>query len=221
MSALFTVFLGAPGAGKGTQAAAAAQALRLAHISSGDMFRRAIARDDELGRTVCAYLEKGTLVPDEITTRMVLDELKGSNQGIILDGFPRNLRQAMSLDAALGREDRALGCVIYIKVAESELLRRLSARWLCRQCQAPHTCPNGEGETTCQKCAGELYQRPDDQPETVQRRLEVYFAETAPLIAYYRDQDKLCEIDGEGEVETITQRITEVLRDGESIGCQR
>jgi len=217
-SGLITVFLGAPGAGKGTQAAAAAVVLGLAHISSGDMFRRAVGRDDDLGHTVRACMEKGALVPDEITTRMVLDELKGSNQGIILDGFPRNINQATSLDNALILENRGLDYVIYIKVAEDELLRRLSSRWLCRSCQMPFTRSDNQGPTSCTKCSGELYQRTDDQPETVKKRLVVYFNETAPLITYYRDQGKLCEVDGEGDIDTITQHILQALRGGENLG---
>jgi len=215
---LITVFLGAPGAGKGTQAAAVAEALGLTHISSGDMFRRAVAREDELGSTVRACMEKGALVPDEITTRMVLDELKGAAQGIILDGFPRNLNQAASLDEALTQEGRALDIVIYIKVAEEELLRRLSSRWLCRLCQAPYTRLGDNGPTSCTKCPGELYQRSDDQPETVKARLKVYFSETAPLISYYQNQGKLCEIDGEGAIDTITPSINAALQGRMDIG---
>jgi adenylate kinase len=207
------VFLGAPGAGKGTQAASVAKVLNLQHISSGDMFRRAVERADNLGRTVRTYMEKGALVPDEITTRMVLDELKASGRGIILDGFPRNLKQAMILDEALQQEQRAVDRVVYIKVSEAELLRRLSSRWLCRRCQAPYTQADKVLPAVCAKCSGELYQRPDDQPETVRKRLTVYFTETAPLIAYYRKQNKLDEVDGQGEVTTISKRIISALTD--------
>jgi len=216
-----TVFLGAPGAGKGTQAALVAQSLGLAHISSGDMFRRAVERSDKLGSTVRSYMEKGALVPDDITTSMVLGELKGSARGIILDGFPRNLKQAISLDEALCQENRAVDRVVYINVPEDELLRRLSSRWLCRSCQTPFTRLAGEGSAFCSKCAGELYQRPDDQASTVKRRLEVYFTETSPLIAYYREQNKLSEIDGEGAVDIIARRITKALQDEGKIGDQR
>ena len=213
-----TVFLGAPGAGKGTQAAAAAEALGLAHISSGDMFRRAVGKDDDLGRTVRGYIEQGSLVPDEITIRMVLSELQGSDLGVILDGFPRNLKQASSLDAALCQEGKAVNQVIYINVAEEDLLRRLSNRWLCRQCQAPYTRLGDNSPAFCTKCKGELYQRPDDQPETIRKRLGVFFSETAPLVAYYQDQGKLCEIDGSGDIDVITQRITKALQNGGGVG---
>ena len=207
------VFLGAPGAGKGTQAASVSQSLNLKHISSGDMFRRAVERADDLGRTVRTYMEKGALVPDEITTRMVLNELKDSGRGIILDGFPRNLKQAVSLDEALQQEHRAIDRVVYIKVPEAELLHRLSSRWLCRRCQAPYTKVGKELPVVCAKCSGELYQRPDDQPATVNKRLNVYFTETAPLIEYYRKQNKLYEVDGQGEVNTISNRIISALTD--------
>ena len=216
---LIAVFLGAPGAGKGTQAAAAAQALGLEHVSSGDMFRVAAGRDDELGNTIRTCMEKGVLVPDEITIHMVLNELKNSRQGIILDGFPRNLKQAISLDEAIRQEGRAVDTVIYINVAEDELLRRLSSRWLCRQCQAPHTRTEDTDPITCAKCEGELFQRPDDQRDTIKKRLEVYFSETAPLISYYRDQHKLCEINGEGEISDITQHIIKALQCGGASDC--
>lgn len=208
---LIVVFLGAPGAGKGTQAAAVAQKLELKHISSGDMFRRAVERSDELGLSVRAYMEKGSLVPDEITTRMVLDELRNAGQGIILDGFPRNLKQAQSLDEALTKEHRAVYKAVYIKVPEEELLRRLSNRWLCRSCQAPYTRTTTDDARVCAKCGGELYQRPDDQPETVKKRLKVYFTETAPLIEYYKQQGKLIDVEGQGEVGAITRRIVLAL----------
>ena len=208
---LILVFLGAPGAGKGTQAAAVAQKLGLKHVSSGDMFRSAVERADELGRTVRTYMEKGILVPDEITTRMVLDELRHAGRGIILDGFPRNLNQAQSLDEALNKEGRRVGRVVYIKVPEDELLRRLSSRWLCRRCQAPFTRTDKDGLSFCARCSGELYQRPDDQPETVKKRLKVYFAETAPLVEYYRMQGNLIEIEGQGEIGAITSRIVSAL----------
>jgi adenylate kinase len=209
---MIVVFLGAPGAGKGTQAASVAEAMGLKHISSGDMFRRAVERSDDLGRTVRGYMEKGALVPDEITTRMVLDELKGSARGIILDGFPRNLNQAVSLDQALRRENRAVDRVVYIRVEQDELLRRLSSRWLCNGCQSPYTHTGYASPAVCPKCGGQLYQRTDDQPETVHKRLAVYFKETAPLIDYYHRQGKLSEVEGQGEVGDITQRINAALK---------
>jgi adenylate kinase len=213
--ALIVVFLGAPGAGKGTQATMVAQKLNLAHISSGDLFRCAVESGDELGLKVKTYMNKGALVPNEITTQMVLTRIKQLGQkGAILDGFPRNLPQAEFIGNALGKEKRSIDRAVYIKVAEKELLRRLSSRWLCRKCQTPYnfTAGTSAGPGKCLNCGGELYQRPDDATETVKKRLEVYFKETAPLIEYYSKQGKLAEIDGEGDVAQIADRITDALQ---------
>ncbi len=186
----------------------------MAHISSGDLFRQAVERGDGLGRRVKAYMEKGTLVPDEITIQMVLDRLgwPSPQKGIILDGFPRNLAQAESLDAALNVQQKTVFGVVYIRVEQPELVRRLSTRWLCRKCQAPYTRETADGQpAVCQKCGGELYQRADDSPETVKKRLEVYFRDTTPLIDYYQCQGKLAEIDGEGAVDIVTDRIVSAV----------
>jgi len=208
------IFLGAPGAGKGTQAAGVARKMDMAHISSGDLFRQAVERGDELGRTVKTYMEKGALVPDEITTRMVLDRLAqpSGEKGVILDGFPRNLVQAESLDGALKERSQIVNAVIYIRVAQPELVRRLSSRWVCKRCQTPYSKDGGAGDAAaCRKCGGDLYQRADDAPGTVKKRLEVYFQDTAPLIDYYRRQDKLAEIDGGGDAQSVTGRIVRAL----------
>jgi len=211
------IFVGAPGAGKGTQASAVAQKLNLVHISSGDLFRQALAQGTELGKQVKAYLEKGVLVPDRITIQMVMERLSApdAEKGIILDGFPRNLPQAEALESALAQQGKAIDKVVYIEVAEAELLSRLSNRRLCRRCQAVYNMVNSPPsiEGKCDKCGGELYQRPDDEPETVKKRLDVYFAETAPLIAYYRRQGKLVEVAGEGGVAEVTRRIVSALRE--------
>ncbi len=209
------VFVGAPGAGKGTQASMVAQKLNMVHISSGDLFRQALEQRTELGKQVKAYMEKGALVPDEITIQMVMERLSATDgeNGVILDGFPRNLPQAEALGGAVGEQGKAIDKVIYIKVPEEELIKRLSGRWLCRQCQAVYNTVNSPPriEGKCDKCGGELYQRPDDKPETVKKRLDVYFAETAPLIDYYRRQGTLMTIEGEGSVEEVTRRIVAAL----------
>lgn len=211
---MIIVFLGAPGAGKGTQAALVAKELGLTHISSGDLFRRAVERGDALGCQVKSYMQRGVLVPDDITTGMVLDELtRHGDGGAILDGFPRSLAQAAGLDSALAREKRGVEWVVYIKVPEDELLHRLAGRWLCRDCQAPYSQSVGQTGGRCQKCGGELYQRPDDAPETVKKRLAVYFKETAPLLDYYEKQGKLIEVNGEGEVHQVKERIVMLSRD--------
>ena len=132
------VFVGAPGAGKGTQASMVAQKLNMVHISSGDLFRQALEQGTELGKQVKAYMEKGALVPDEITTQMIIERLSAldGENGIILDGFPRNLPQAEALDSALAKQGKTVDKVVYIGISEEELVSRLSSRWLCRQCQA-------------------------------------------------------------------------------------
>jgi len=212
---VYIIFLGAPGAGKGTQASIVAQKLDMVHIASGDLFRQAIEQGTELGIQAKSYMEKGKLVPDEITIRMVLERISAldCDSGIILDGFPRNLEQARALDKALAEQNRSIDKVVYIKVSEEELLSRLSGRWICRNCQAPyHTItspPMVEGK--CDKCGGELYQRPDDTVETVKKRLEVYFAQTSPLVDYYNRAGKLLEVDGEGSVDEVGERIVLAL----------
>ncbi len=208
------VFLGAPGAGKGTQAALVAGAMELEHMSTGELFRQAVQRGDEMGRKVKAFVEKGALVPDEITIQMVLGRLTQPSiaRGTIMDGFPRNLAQARSLDSALGKLGQSLKSVVYIKVEQSELIRRLASRWLCRMCQSPHARDSEKsGPSACSKCGGELYQRADDTPSTVKKRLEVYFSETAPLIEYYKGRGKLVEVDGEGDPKLVTGRIVKAL----------
>ena len=213
---MYVIFLGAPGAGKGTQASMVAQKLGLAHIASGDLFRQAIEQGTELGIQAKSYMEKGKLVPDEVTIRMVLERIAALDceSGIILDGFPRNLEQAKALDKALTEQNKAIDKVVYIKVSEEELLKRLSGRWVCRNCQAPyHTIsspPMVEGK--CDKCSGELYQRPDDTIETIKKRLEVYFTQTSPLIDYYNRMGKLLEADGEGSVDEVSERVTSALQ---------
>jgi len=213
---VYIIFLGAPGAGKGTQAARVAQELKLVHIASGDLFRQAQEQGTELAMQAKSYMEKGMLVPDEITIRMVLERISASDceSGVIFDGFPRNLKQAEALDKALAQQGKAIDKVVYIKVSEKELLERLSGRWICRQCQAPYHAVNSPPKVwgKCDRCGGELYQRPDDRVETVKKRLQVYFAETASLIDYYTQEGKLLEIDGEGSVDGVGGKIVEALR---------
>jgi len=215
---VYIVFLGAPGAGKGTQAATVAGKLKLAHIATGDMFREAQKQETELAKQARVYMEKGVLVPDDITIKMVLERISAPDceQGVIFDGFPRTLEQAKALDEALVKQDKMIDNVVYIKVSEAELLERLSGRWICRQCQTPYHMVNSPPRTKgrCDRCGGELYQRPDDTPETVKERLRVYFAETAPLIDYHNRAGKLLEVDGEGGVDEVRERILESLEKG-------
>ncbi|MBA7579293.1 adenylate kinase [subsurface metagenome] len=214
---MYIIFLGAPGAGKGTQAATIAQELNLVYVASGDLFRQALERGADLGIQAKAYMEKGMLVPDRITIRMVIERMatQDCEHGVILDGFPRNLNQAKALDEALTRQKKAIDKVVYIKVREEELLRRLSGRWICRNCQTPYHAisspPSVWGE--CDQCGGELYQRPDDTIETAKQRLQVYFAETFPLIDYYTQSGKILNINGEGSIDEVKNRIVAALHE--------
>ena len=213
---MYIIFLGAPGAGKGTQAAKMAEELKLVHVASGDLFRQALEQGTDLAIEAKSYMEKGMLVPAPISIRMVLERISAPDceHGVIFDGFPRNLKQAQALDKALAQQDKAIDKVVYIKVSKEELLGRLSRRWICRQCQAPYhpvdSPPMVWGK--CDQCDGELYQRPDDTVETVKKRLQVYFAETAPLIDYYTEAGKLLELNGEGSVDEVEGRVIEALR---------
>lgn len=213
-----SVLLGAPGSGKGTQAGIISDRLGIVHIASGDLFREAASRGDEIGKQAKNYMERGLLVPDEITISMILERIAAADcaEGFILDGFPRTLDQAKALDMALRERGEAIDKVLYIRVATDELVRRLSGRSICRGCQTPYhevsSPPKVAG--TCDLCGGELYQRPDDLPQTVRKRLEVYFTETAPLIDYYRKAVKLVEIEGEGEIEEIGERLIDALPHG-------
>ncbi len=212
---MYIVFLGAPGAGKGTQAAVVAGKLGLAHVATGDMFREAQAQGTKLGLEAKTYMEKGKLVPNELTIGMLIEKIAAPEcrQGAIFDGFPRNLEQAEALDGALARLSKSVDEVVYIKVSQKELLQRLGGRWICRDCQAPYhmvnSPPNVAGK--CDRCGGDLYQRPDDAAETVPDRLRVYFEQTAPLIDHYTRAGKLLEVDGEGSVDEIRRRILAVL----------
>ena len=217
---MYIIFLGAPGSGKGTQAAYVAQKLNLVHFASGDLFRQAVEQGTELGMQVKSYMEKGVLVPDQVTIQVVLERISAPDcePGVVFDGFPRNLKQAEALDKALVQQAKAIDKVVYIKVPEEELIKRLSGRWVCRNCQTPYHAVDSPPKVwgRCDKCGGELYQRPDDTVEVVKKRLEVHFAQTAPLIDYYNQAGKLLEIDGKGEVNEVGERIIAALH-GESV----
>jgi adenylate kinase len=208
---LYIILFGAPGAGKGTQAAILAEKTGLVHITTGELFREAIRQETELGNQAKVYYDRGQLVPDHLTIAMLLERLSQDDcaRGCILDGFPRTLEQATALDEALAREGKAIDKVGYIQVPESELLSRLSGRWNCRQCGSVYhqrfQPPRQAGR--CDQCGGELYQREDDKPETARSRLEVYSQQTAPLIDYYRARGKLVEIDGDKPVEEVAEGL--------------
>ncbi|HIE17341.1 MAG TPA: adenylate kinase [Dehalococcoidia bacterium] len=213
---MFLVFLGAPGAGKGTQAAIISQKLGLAHIASGDLFREAVAKGAELGKTVKAYMDKGVLVPDKVTIQLVSERLNEPDckSGCIFDGFPRTIEQAKALDEMLASRNAAIDKAVYIKVPQKELLKRLGGRWICRVCQTPYheitSPPKVPGK--CDKCGGKLYQRSDDTEETIKERLRVYFEQTTPLLDYYKAADKLVTVNGELGIEEVAEEIISGLR---------
>ncbi|MEA3459132.1 MAG: adenylate kinase [Chloroflexota bacterium] len=203
----FIILLGAPGAGKGTQADSLSRVLGIPHIASGDLFRQALAEETRLGQLAKDYIERGELVPDDVTIAMVRQRLAALDcrRGAILDGFPRTVEQAVALKRLLAEDGKSVNVVLYIKVSKETLLARLAGRWICRNCGAVYHSifdpPKEAGK--CDRCGGELYQRSDDTPATQRRRIEVYLAQTAPLIEYYRRQGLLVEIDGEKSIEQV------------------
>ena len=213
--ATFYVLLGPPGAGKGTQAQIVSKTLGLPHISSGDIFRENLKNQTELGQQAKDYMDRGELVPDDLTISMVRDRLTKSDcaEGALLDGFPRTPAQAEELDkilAAIGSEIKA---VPYIKVESQVLVERLSGRWTCKaQGHVFHEKYNPPKQAgICDFDGSELYQREDDKAETVKNRIQVYFKQTLPLIEYYRKAGTLVEIDGDQVIEKVTQEILRAL----------
>lgn len=209
------ILLGLPGAGKGTQAARLKELSGLVHVSSGDLFRENIGGGTELGLKAKEYVESGRLVPDEITIGMILDRIgrEDAVAGFMLDGFPRNTEQAKALDAALAKDGKQIDKALYIKVDTEELVSRLAGRWTCKSCGAVfhevNQPPKAAG--VCDNCGSPLSQREDDKPEVVRTRLEVNVANTDPLLAYYRSQGKLIEIDGQRTPDAITEDMASIL----------
>jgi len=195
---MYLILLGPPGSGKGTQAERLCKQLDLPHVSSGDLFRDHLKRETDLGNLARSYIDKGQLVPDDVTIAMVKERLSRSDcrGGTILDGFPRTQAQAEALDLILQELGQQLTGVLFMAVPDDVLIKRLSGRRICRKCQAPYHVlfsPPREAQT-CDLCAGELYQREDDQPETIKARLDVYHKQTAPLIKFYKATDTMLTI---------------------------
>jgi adenylate kinase len=213
---MYIVMLGAPGAGKGTQADILSQEMNLPHIASGDLFRQALEEKTEVGLLAKSYMDKGELVPDEITIRMILERIDKPDcaSGCLFDGFPRTLRQAEVLDKALKEQGKSIDKAIYIEVPNEQLVKRLSGRWLCRTCQTPYHTTSSPPKTPgkCDKCGGELYQRSDDNEETVKERLNVFFAQTVPILDYYEKQNKLIRINGNLGIQGVANEIMSALR---------
>jgi adenylate kinase len=210
------VLVGPPGAGKGTQAQFISSNLSIPKISTGDIFRYNVSTGTELGRQAKAFMDKGDLVPDEVTIAMVSSRLQEDDAavGFLLDGFPRNVPQAETLKKMLAEWEAKLDIVLELVVDDDEVVRRLSGRRTCRKCgriwHVVFDPPARQG--ICDDCGGELFQRDDDQEETIRHRLDVYQQQTRPLIAYYADEGTLLGIDATGPVEEITDRAMSALR---------
>jgi len=216
MSQFNLILLGPPGAGKGPQASRIVAAYGIRHISTGDILRGAVKNQTQMGLEAKKYMDAGELVPDSVVIGIVKDRLQEPDtaKGFLMDGFPRTIPQAEALDAALDALDRAVTKVLALLVDEEELILRLTGRRICRDCQAPYHVeynkPAKEG--VCDVCGGELYQRDDDSEATVRNRLEVYRAQTEPLIAYYDAQGLVARIDGTGNTpDGVYEEIREAL----------
>jgi adenylate kinase len=209
------VLVGPPGAGKGTQAEFIAAHFGVPKISTGDIFRANVSGGTDLGRLAKKYMDAGDLVPDEVTNAMVRDRLSQDDavDGFLLDGFPRNVAQAGELNGILDEIGSPLSVVLDLEVDFDEVVKRLSGRRTCKKCghvwHLEYDAPSTPG--VCDRCGGDLYQRDDDKPDTVRHRLDVYAQQTAPLIDFYRGDDKLVSIDALGAVEDVTERAIEAL----------
>jgi adenylate kinase len=216
LMATYIVLLGPPGVGKGTQAKVVAETTGLQHISSGDLFRENIKNSTELGKLAQSYMNKGELVPDDVTIGMIRDRISRPDckAGALLDGFPRTTPQADALEKLLAEFGGKVNYVPYITASEATLIERLSGRWTCKaQGHVFHEKFNPPKQSgKCDMDGSELYQRDDDKSETVTRRIQVYFAQTAPLIAYYREGGLLSEINGAQPIEKVTAELLAVLR---------
>jgi len=214
--ATYIVLLGPPGAGKGTQAQVISREMNLAHISSGDLFRENLKNQTELGKLAQGYMNRGELVPDDVTIAMVRDRISRPDcaAGALLDGFPRTPAQAEALAEMLGTMGESVHSVPYISVPPEELIERLGGRWTCPTCgrvyHETHNPPKTQG--VCDLDGAQLIQREDDKAETVERRIRVYMEQTSPLIEYYRQKGLLIEIDGRQSIEEVSKDILEALR---------
>ena len=211
---MFIVLLGPPGAGKGTQAQRIAAASGLLHISTGDMFRENVKSESELGQLAKTFMDKGDLVPDEVTIKMLIERIsrEDASAGAMFDGFPRNVVQAAALDLALAGRGARIDHALLISVRDEELISRLGGRWICRNCGKLYHERNDPPKVAslCDACGGELYQRDDDRPEVVRNRLEKQ-KPPADLIAHYRAAGVLKEIDGERGLDDVTAALLKAI----------
>ncbi len=213
---VYLIFVGPPGAGKGTQATMLEEELGLKQVSSGDLFRENLKNQTELGLLARSYMDRGELVPDNVTISMIKERLTRPDcaKGVILDGFPRTLEQARALDGMLASQGSKIDLVPALTVPDEELMGRLTGRQVCRNCGATYHMlfmpPKAEG--VCDKCGGELYQRSDDSPETVLNRLYVYYKQTSPLIGYYFAKDLTVFVDGNRSVDEVKQALMDAIQ---------
>ena len=211
------IMLGAPGAGKGTQAKRIAEKYGIPHISTGDIFRANIKNQTELGMKAKSYMDQGGLVPDELTLELIMDRFTNEDckNGYVLDGFPRTIPQAEALTKALADKQDAVDYAVNVDVPDEAIVSRMSGRRACLACGGTyHVVFNPtKVEGICDACGGELILRADDKPETVQNRLNVYHAQTQPLIDYYNNQNILKEVDGTQNMEDVFQAIIKVIED--------
>jgi adenylate kinase len=213
---VYIILVGAQGSGKGTQAELLSQTLGVTHIASGDLFRKAIDEKTELGLKAKVYIDRGELVPDDLTVTMVLKRLEepDCSQGALFDGFPRTVAQAEVLDKGLGGVGKQIDLAIYLQVPREELLNRLSGRYICRAKQHVYNIYSRPPKVAgvCDIDGSELYQRSDDTGEAVQRRLDIFFNETIQLLDYYENQKKLVEVDGNQDIDQVQQSLLDVIR---------
>jgi len=205
--AKYLVLFGPPGVGKGTQAERLKEELHIAHVATGDLFRDNLKRETELGKLAKSYMDRGALVPDEVTIGMVRERLKEADtqNGVLFDGFPRTVAQAEALDKLLGERGGKIEKVIFINASPGVLLERLGNRWTCKQCGAVYNTSTKPPKVAgvCDNCGGEVYQRPDDKPEVQKKRIDVYLEQTSPLIEYFDKLGMLARIDGQQPIETV------------------
>lgn len=209
------IMLGAPGAGKGTQAKKIADKYGIPHISTGDIFRANIKNGTELGKKAKAYMDQGLLVPDDLTLELIMDRFRESDcaDGYVLDGFPRTIPQAEALTRALEANGDSIDYAVNVEVPDENIISRMSGRRACLACGATYHIVHipTKAEGICDRCGEKLVLRDDDKPETVQKRLDVYHSQTQPLIEYYTDQGKLAEVDGTAPMEDVFEAIVRIL----------